>query len=294
MISILIPVYNYNISSLLDKINSEITLNNISCEVIVIDDCSTQLETSKINKENCAKYSYEYLKNESNKGRTISRKILANKANFDWLLFLDSDVLPCDINFIQNYLNEINKDVEVVIGGIKYERKDIDSSTIFRYKYGINREEKTSTERNKKVYSSIFSGNLFIKKNIFLTNNYNGEKNIYGLDNYFSYNLFINKSKVLHIDNPTYHLGLESNEDFFNKSISSLETRIELLKNKPLIEKTDSIIKAYKFCVKYNINIIANIIFKMTGPFLKKLVISNNPNLLAFDLYRLGYICKLK
>lgn len=294
MFSVLIPTYNYSALSLVEVIQKQCNEAGIIYEIIVLDDGSTNSELIKENEQINHLKNCRFEQNTQNSGRTFTRNTLAQKAQFDWLLFLDSDVLPADDLFIKNYLANISKDNDVIIGGYKYKRTRIEKSKLFRYSYGINREEKTAKERSKNQYSYIFSGNILIKKEVFKASNFRENKNIYGLDIYFTYQLFINKSKVLHIENPIYHLGIEDNEVFFNKSISSLKARINLLKDQPFIEETDKMIKLYKTCIKYKLDFIIYPIFKLTAPLLKKLILSNSPNLIAFDLYRLGYICGIK
>jgi len=294
MLSILIPTYNYNVLPLVNELIKQLTTTKIEYEIIVFDDYSTDSYCIKENQSVTLFKNCFFEKNKDNVGRTYTRKLLAEKAKYNWLLFLDSDVLPTKDIFIQNYISHLNENYDVIIGGYKYERKKIESTKLFRYNYGINCEEKTAKERNKKQYSYIFSGNLLIKKDIFIVTNFQENKNIYGLDLYFTYQLFIQKAKILHIDNPIFHLGIENNEVFFNKSISSLKDRINLLKDKPLIEEVDKMIKIYKICKKYRFDLIIYPLFKISAPLLKKLILSNRPQLIAFDLYRLGYICGIK
>lgn len=295
MISILIPTYNHRAFNLVEELNRQALSIDISYEILVLDDCSTNKliieENRNINNlENCS-----YTESKINNGRTFSRGILAKEAKYNWILFLDSDVKPKNDNFLKKYVTEIkDNNFEVVVGGCEYENKIPEKDKIFRYTYGKKREEKTAEFRSKIPHKNILSGNILIQKDIFLKYNYPYPNNIYGLDNYFTFLLFKNKVTIKHIDNPIYHLGLEDNEVFFNKSINSINSRINLLKNEPEINSFDSLIKNYNFFHKYKLNIIISFLFSLTEPFLKKKILSSKPSILAFDLYRLGYICKLK
>ena len=89
MLSILIPTYNYNIFPLVTELVNQAKVLKIEFEIITIDDGSNQfqIENHKINHlENC---SYTVLSN--NIGRSSIRNLLAKKAKFKWLLFLDAD-----------------------------------------------------------------------------------------------------------------------------------------------------------------------------------------------------------
>lgn len=292
MLSILIPTHNYDALPLVAELHRQCVDCGIEFEIICIDDASFihLNENQKINNStNC-----QYLINEINLGRTATRNLLAEKASFNWLLFLDSDVIPVYSNFINNYISSINDKHQVVIGGYRYQDTKPESEIIFRYKYGKKREEKKALERNLNPYQFIFSGNLMIRKEIFTETNFPEVGNYYGMDIYFSYQLFIKKLEVLHIENPIYHLGLESNQIFFEKSLKAVESRKQFLINCPEIEKISPLIKKYKQIKRFQLLPIAKFFFKISEPFLKSRILSKNPNLFCFDIYRLGYICSLK
>lgn len=291
MLSILIPVYNYNVSQLLQKIHAEASSLNIPFEIVVIDDKSEKyLEENKTQAKllNC-----RFIENKINLGRTRSRKILAESALYSKLLFLDSDVVPVSDSFIKNYIEVINE-APLILGGIEYQAEILDYTTILRLKYGLNRESKPAIVRKKKPYSSIISANLLIDKQLFLESNFSEKTNLYGLDIYFSYMLYKKQTKVLHIDNPVYHIGLEPNEVFFDKSLNSVRVRKELLIDKNGIENVNSLLRHYKKLKKYHLAGLTALAFKLTEPYLKRKILSTKPNLFYFDLYRLGYICAIK
>ena len=244
MLSILIPTYNYNTFPLVKELYNQCISCNIIFEIICLDDASSDysIENQNINKlSNCYYYT-----NKKNLGRTTTRNKLVDKAIYDWFLFLDSDVIPVNSNFIKNYLSYIGSKYNIVLGGYCYQDILPNTNSEFRYKYGKEREEKPAVERNQSPYKYIFSGNFLIQKTTFLNTNYKEEENHYGMDVLFSYQLFIKKTNILHIENPIYHLGLETNEKFFTKSLKAVESRKKFLIDSVHIEKTSPLIKAYK------------------------------------------------
>lgn len=291
MLSILIPTYNYDCFSLVEELKKQADKLEIDYEIIVLDDFSSQFieENSKINSfKNCI-----YQVNSVNLGRTKTRQILSEKAKFDWLLLLDSDVFPTSKKFLSNYISHTNNTNSVIIGGIKYDEIDVPISKILRYKYGKEREEISIDKRKQKPYNYILSANILIQKTIFERFNYTENSNLYGLDIYFAYQLFLNKIPILHIENEVYHRGIEDNEIFFKKSLSAVETRKKILENEVKIGEVNALLKYYLFLKKYRLTFIIKLLFKITEPFLKKNILSSKPNLRYLDLYRLGYICSL-
>lgn len=293
MLSILIPVYNYNVYPLVSELHKQCLECEIDFEILCQDDFSNfyLIENQKIN--NLSKC--HFFISDKNSGRTSTRNKLANKADFKWLLFLDADVIPVNSDFISTYLSLIDEQYQVVFGGYYYDKDTKPKPECrFRYKYGKEREEKTASERNLEPYKYIFSGNLLILKETFLAANYPHKDAHYGMDIYFSYQLFLNKTKILHIENPIYHLGLETNEIFFKKSILAVESRKKFLIDCEQIEKISPLIKHYKTIKKYGLLPTAILFFKITEPILKKRIFNKNPSLFCFDIYRLGYLCSIR
>lgn len=292
MLSILIPTYNYNVYPLVSELHKQCLECKIEFEIIVFDDSSKQfLEENKgINSlENCI---FKVL--EKNIGRSAIRNLLAQKAKFDLLLFLDADTIPVQSNFIHNYISTLNSQNRVVLGGYRYENTKPKNERIFRHKYGKEREEKSESERNLSPYQFVFLGNILIQKKIFLATNYAGDDSFYGMDVYFAYQLFIKKIEVLHIENPIYHLGLETNIIFFEKSLKAVKSRKLFLINCDQIEKISPLIKHYKKIKRYRLLPIATLFFRITAPILKKRILNKNPSLFCFDIYRLGYLCSIQ
>lgn len=294
MLSILIPCYNYNITDLVFSLVKMFEEETIPYEIIVIDDGTKNQELIAYNKNINSLLNCQYIINEVNQGRTNTRNELAKKSRFENLLFLDADVLPLHKTFITNYVSFLSKDYNVICGGCSYENNQPVNEFILRWKYGKSREENKASLRNQKPFSYIFSGNILIKKEIFLECNFSENKNKYGMDNFLSYNLFTINANILHIDNEILHLGLENNSVFLKKSIESVESRHHYLANKPKIEEINSLLKHYKTLKKLGLNKLIATSFKFFRPSLERNILGFNPNLFLFDLFRLGYICSLK
>ncbi|HTO35696.1 MAG TPA: glycosyltransferase family 2 protein [Flavobacterium sp.] len=287
MLSILIPIYNYPVEKPVKELHAQLLRENVPFEIICLDDCSAK----NVNNPNLfLSENIKFEQNPKNLGRTATRNILAKMAQYDWLLFLDADVIPADNDFIKRYISYLKSDKEVVFGGCKYAETHCDNPTLLRWKYGRERETVSSSIRNKNLYQHIFSGNLLIQKEIFLSILFpNG--NFYGMDVFCAYELFQKKANILHIDNPVIHLGLEKNEIFFNKCLEAVAVRKQFLLNKPEIEKISPLLRHYKRLKRYKLVLLVKWLFAQTEPFLKKKILAPNPSLFCLDLYRLGYIC---
>ena len=294
MLSILIPTFNYNVFPLVEKLHKQCRkINDLDFEILVFDDGSDFFykENEKVNDlENCY---YTILK--QNVGRSAIRNLLAQKAHYKWLLFLDTDVLPSSNNFIENYLKQIKTGCQVVNGGLKYYDVAPPNEELLRWKFGKKREalsiEKRLEAKNKNAF---FSSNLLIHKSVFDKVLYNQTLNKYGYED-LVFQKEVNRLnfKVVQIDNPVYHLKLDTSEIFLNKSKQSLQNLSFLIKNNRLDFDDTRISKVYK---KINIPFIKSIVVFLFTVFEKRMykrLKSAKTNLFLFDLYRIGYFTKI-
>ena len=115
-LSILIPTYNDQCVSLVDALRRQSETAGITYEILVADDGSTDLsiveDNSRINQwEHC-----HYIVRTQNSGRAAIRNFLAQQAQYDYLLFIDSDMTITSSDFISRYLAVT--DAEVINGGV--------------------------------------------------------------------------------------------------------------------------------------------------------------------------------
>lgn len=292
MLSVLIPTYNYNVNQLAERLSEQLKACSFAYEILVLDDCSTNQETVIANQHITALPNCFFLQNETNLGRTATRQTLAEKANYDWLLFMDADVLPGNNEFIKNFDIE-NQFADVVFGGITYETQKPEKEKMLRWKYGKARESKPVSEREKIPYLSLISGCCLIKKQVFIkANSY--LNHVYGADVFFAYNLNQMQVKVTHINNPVIHLGLESNVLFIEKTIKGLEALI-LFESKELIPNNfRPIQKAFQSLKNRGALKLFTKILAFFEKEIYKNLISSSPSLFLFDLYKLYIYSLLK
>src|SRR5699024_10012922 len=243
MLSILIPVYDYDVRNLVKILHRQATAEEISFEIILADDASPNTVLRKRNQscrsiENCQIFEFD-----QNRGRTATRHFLAQKANGDWLLFLDADVKPLTNRFIRRINAEL-KNTDVIFGGIAYARKTPGPQKILRWKYGKIRESKSVEMRKENPYYSLVSGAFCIQRKLFLSLNLHLKKN-YGLNIFFINQRKRKNAKVKHIDIPEVHYELESNAVFLKKTEQSLKTLIDLEQSGKISNNYRPVQKAY-------------------------------------------------
>lgn len=295
MLSILIPTYNYNVFPLAKSLHTQCVEENIPFEIIALDDASNDTDLHKQNEQINSLSNSGYKILSKNIGRSAIRNLLAKQAKYDWLLFLDADTLPIDNRLISNYLPFLDNKGKVVYGGIKYQETAPEASLLLRWIYGNEREALPADKRVLSPYLSLLTLNFAIRKSVFEKVSFNETiPNLRHEDTLFSYELSQAKIKVEHIDNPVYHLGLDTSEIFLKKSEESVVGLKYLLDNNLLSPDYIKIAKVYCGIKKSGLKRLMAFFYKCTGGLFRKNLIGAKPSLFIFDLYRLGYLMTLK
>jgi glycosyltransferase involved in cell wall biosynthesis len=294
MLSILIPTYNCNVLPLVLELQKQANAIGMKYEILCQDDYSNHFlnENQKINTiENCS-----FSRNNSNLGRSKNRNHLAEKAQNEWLLFMDCDTFPPQDNFIQNYVSEINKEEKkVVFGGITYQKEKPESKQLLRWVYGNARETIPVEKRNSNPYSTALTSNLLLKKEVFIANPFDESITKYGYEDLvFLADLKKKGILVKHIDNPTFHLGLESSKEFLEKTKTALEN-LKIITTTATQDHTESkLFRTYSLLNRFYLANFVGFLFKKFGRKIQDNLLSHKPSLLLFDLFKLGYFCTLK
>lgn len=292
MISILIPAYNYNITALFQALKIELESIVPNYEVICYEDGSSEYveNNSKIIK---TIPKAKHIISKVNKGRITTRQSLAKLAKYDWLLFLDSDVIPEKNNFLQDYLKYVNLKYDAIYGGYNYDLAKPDKQFTLRWKYGKNYEHVDAETRNKTPYKIVISGNFLIKKSVFLDINTRIENDGYGYDNYLGALMKSNNINIFHINNNVIHKGLDTNSVFLNKVEKAVETIFEINQKYGTIVTENTLLEFYKRIKSLGFSKLIVFIFNLSKSKIRQQLLSSNPNLTLLQFYKLGYLCSI-
>ena len=286
MLSVLIPSYDTNIVPLFEELHHQLTNSKLDFEMICIDNASKSekcVQNQKVNDmENCC-----YFENTTDVGRSAIRNQLASEAKGDWLLFLDDDVMPTNSDFITTYKSGMSSNNEVISGGLQYE-DDSPQKGFLRYKYGIEHEQIDVKTRSQDPYKFFLASNLLITKKVFDSIKFNEEITQYGYEDLlFSKDLESNNIPIQHIDNPVYHLGIDENAVFVEKSEHAIRN-MQTLINKGIFDSADTNI--YKVYRRFKSLGLLWVLRAFLTYFRKKAI---QGSLFYFNLYRLSYLSKL-
>ncbi len=287
MLSILVPIYNYPVYELVNKLSILASKSNIDFEILCIDDASTEY---KVDNQQINSISGVIVENlDQNIGRSALRNLLAHKAKHPNLLFIDTDMLIPSENYISNYIEVIEK-ADIVYGGIEYENIPKSSKHMLRWKYGNKREAISAKLREKEPYFSVKTCNFLIKKSIFQTVQFNENIREYGHeDTLFCIELERHKYKVLHIDNPTIHLGVERSDIYLNKVEMACFNLARIEKDFLKADEKEHVRLIYFFLKLQKMGLIPilEFFYKIIENRVLRNLLSEQPNLTYLDYFKL-------
>ena len=289
MISVLIPIYNFDVRALVVRLQHQAEQSLIPFEIICLDDHS-DLHFKELNSEIEGLKNVKFIRLIKNIGRSAIRNRLAELANYEYLLFMDCDSMPETDVFIFNYAAFLAPDT-VLYGGRTYSpEKPFNKDLFFHWLYGSTREVKSAEERSENPYSSFMSNNFVIPKKIMLEIGFDESLKQYGHeDTVFGLELKKRSVHIHHLNNPLRHTGLETASVFLRKSEQAIENLLMLMQKHEL----QSEIKLLRYFVKtqkWGLHTFIYLWFYFFSSFLKARLLGENPNLRTFDLYKLGYM----
>ena len=294
-ISLLIPVFDYDIVALVHSMKSALGKVPELCEILIGDDGSSPGYKKKYRL--LEGEGIRVISSEKNIGRAAIRNRLALEASGDFLLFIDADtMIPGTADaFISKYVPAMSS-AKVVCGGIIYpDSPPGDPDKLLRWKYGKWREQKKASERNKHPHAGFSTFNVLIDKSVFLKIRFNEELKQYGHeDTLLSYQLKKAGIGILHIDNGLVHEGLESNKDFLDKTKLSIENLSKLynkVTDKKAFSETVTMLRTYRKISFLRLTLVLANIFIRYRDRMEIRLDSGKKSLYLYVFYRMCMFC---
>jgi len=221
MISVLIPVYNRKVVSLVTSLRNQAVKLPAETEIVVLDDGSSK----PFRTENALILEMEgvrYVELPENTGRAAARNRLADEAVHDRLLFIDGDAVIGRESFLEEYVSHSDEQT-VVCGGLAYfHQPPEDPSELLRYRVGVSRECLPASVRRTRPYGSFLSSNFMIPAKLFHRIRFDERMKGYGHeDTLFGFRLKQENILVRHIDNPVIHGNPETNREYLGKALEA-------------------------------------------------------------------------
>ncbi|MBO7647717.1 MAG: glycosyltransferase family 2 protein [Bacteroidales bacterium] len=300
MLSILIPSFNVDVTTLVGHLLEQGLQLSVPFEIVVMDDASTDMEVRRRN-ELLSGEEVKYVQQTVNQGRSKIRNLLVASAKYENLLLMDCDAGVASDQYLSNYLTWLKEHPDlsskyVISGGLCYRAEKPSKDRLLRWKYGVEREVRSAEERNRRPYRSFTPFNILTTKDTFVDNGFDESLTTYGYeDTLWGYQLQQKQIPMIHIDNPLYHDGLDTNNDFLRKTRQAVENLYRLMQEDRLPEefKQDSrLLCAYDNFHWKGFLPICSTYYKMLHKAMEK-SLKLSPSLHLFDTYKLFYLAYL-
>lgn len=215
MVSICIPIFNFDIGALVKALRAQINAG-AQAEIILIDDGSSE-DFQHINTQH-AILADIFVQLPQNIGRAAIRNRFAAIARHDHLLFLDCDVLPVHDQFLTHYIAQLDGDT-LLYGGRNYPPTSPSPEYQLRWQYGVSVESAPATIRSADPYRYFQSNNFVASKSVLKQWPFDETIRGYGYeDSMFSLTLQKMGIRILHIDNPVMNDHLVTNAEFLDQT----------------------------------------------------------------------------
>lgn len=283
-LSILIPVHNYTCYKLVYDLHEQAERLGIDYEIIVAEDGSRSQVDIIANHKMIDLTNCRHIIRRENVGRAAIRNVLFRESTGDLLLFMDADGRVINENFLSAYI-EASKEHAVVCGGIKCPEVCHDPHRSLRWRY-----ERDYEKKHGYVSEQFRSFCFLIKRDVMSGLPFDERYKIYGYED-VQYGMDLEKAgyTVHAIDNPLENADIEDNCTFLKKTEEALRSaymfrdeigdRVEVVK----LRKRLGILSLPIACF-----------FMVFKKILRANLLSANPSLLVFKIYKLGYYCRIK
>jgi glycosyltransferase involved in cell wall biosynthesis len=294
-ISLLIPVYNYDIVALVHSMKSAIDRVPEFLEILIGDDGSSREYKEKYH--SLEGEGVRVISSDKNIGRAAIRNRLALEARGDYLLFIDADVmLPGTAEaYILKWLPMMSVSRVLCGGTLYHDSPPEDPDKLLRWSYGKRREQRKAAERNKHPNAGFSTFNVLIDRTVFDKIRFNEELKQYGHeDTLMGYQLMKAGIEILHIDNALMHEGLESNKDFLSKTklgIENLSILYDTVTDKKSFAETVKMLKVYNRLKFFRLTRILAKIFILYRDRMEIRLDSSKISIRLFNFYKICMFC---
>lgn len=288
MLSILIPIYNFDVRPLVTDLLNQAEAVGQAFEILLFDDGSRP-EVRSLNQSLAALPHVRYQDMPHNLGRAAIRNFLADSARYEFLLFLDCDSRPPDDQFLARYLAALPY-AGILYGGRSYAPTPPAAADYYlHWYYGQQREVSTAVERGRRPYHGFMTNNFVAPRPLFQQLRFDESLRQYGHeDTVFGLELARLGIPILHLDNPLEHIGLEPAGEFLRKQRLAVENLAVLLESYPDLDTR--LLHTWRRLEKWKLSPLLVPILRPLAPVLRRALLGKSPALKALDLLKLYWL----
>lgn len=285
MISILIPVFNFDVTALVDELAQQCVHSGHPWEIICLDDDSAP-EFKGINRALHNRPGIRYEELPENAGRAAIRNRLADMAFFPYLLFMDCDSAVVRGDYIARYLTHLDPGTVLYGGRVYAPFPPEDKRYLLHWKFGREREQVPTQKRAAQPYHAFMTNNFLVPQTVFQSIRFEDRLRHYGHeDTLFGMELQRRGVPILHVDNPLEHKGLEIAEAFLQKTAQAVQN-LAWLRREGLPVQT-RLLDFRNAIEKWRLLPIVRLALRVASPWMQKNLLSARPSLKMLDGWKL-------
>ncbi len=218
-LSICVPAYKDDPLPLLSRLAE---LSGVEqCTLLIYDDGSADAElTAKLTRAiDAFPAPARLITSAVNAGRSHARNRLLERAEADWLLLLDADMLPDDRGFLACYLKlmELADTPSLIAGGFSLEQIDAAPDQLLHAAQSVKSDCLSAAERSADPGRFVFTSNIVVHRDILANISFDEGYTGWGWED-VDWGLRVARSyPVLHVDNTATHMGLDKDAELIAK-----------------------------------------------------------------------------
>lgn len=300
-LSILIPTYNDVCAGLVADLHRQAVACGTDYEIVVADDGSTDADVMSQNRAVNALPHCRCMERGENSGRAAIRNFLARQARYEWLLFIDGDMVVRHDDYLQNYIAAagigLQNDAPAADGGqpdVVYGGLTIgpltDGNLRSMYEHAAAPHH-TLAHRQAAPYHDFHTANFMIRRELMLSHPFDSRFRYYGYEDVlFGKQLKEHGIGIMHIDNALSFERFESNRHFMDKTEEGLRT---LYHFRDELHGYSRLLEPFSTWYAPLLTTLFGGLYTMLAAPVRRNLAGEHPKLWLFQYYKMGYMAWL-
>ena len=216
-LSVLTPFHKHDPSELLRRLAPAPR----DVEFVLLDDgsASAELLSNVIKAAEALQTSVRIVVWQRNRGRAAGRNRLVEEARGEHVLFLDADLLPDTPDFLHAWLSVIRNERPIVaFGGLSVAHVEATPETALHHDLFARSDCAPARARARSAAQSTASANLLVRRDFLMAAPFDNGFTGWGFEDTDWALTAARHTRILHVDNPVTHAGLDSVDTLMRKS----------------------------------------------------------------------------
>lgn len=237
-VSVLIPFLRDDPAELLALLDEEAASVDGAVEIVILDDGTRDADlTARLTRQvKAMALPARLITLPANEGRSVGRNRLASAARGGSLLFLDSDMRPDHRRFLRDWADlAAREDPAVAFGGFSLLQAPADACFAVHRAMAAKSECVPWTERARQPEKYVYTSNLLVRRDVFEAEAFDPGFTGWGWEDVEWAMRVSRRFRVVHLDNPATHMGLDTVDALARKYEQSAPNFARMVSRHPAI-----------------------------------------------------------